>query len=182
MTTKPAKFTLFKNSFTDSPESRFDFADFIEKIETGHWKKLVEAVRAKYSNEIAFKKSKAKLPAVTISGDFKTRDKNVDLKHRLKQHSGMICIDVDKKDNVKMRAGDLVDKDCLAQFTSCSGEGIKIIYRCTPVKSAEEHRRIYDAVMERLERKHIRLKADPIVKSISSLQYVSYDPDLFYHP
>lgn len=182
MTTKPAKFTLFKNSFTDLPEGKFDFPDFIDKIETGHWKKLVEAVRAKYSNEIAFKKSKAKLPAVTISGDFKTRDKNVDLKHRLKQHSGMICIDVDKKDNVKMRAGDLVDKDCLAQFTSCSGEGIKIIYKCTPVKSAEEHRRIYDAVMERLQKKAIRLKADPIVKSISSLQYVSYDADLFYHP
>lgn len=174
------KFSLFKSSFADEPDDKLSLDDFIERIKTGYWKKVVEALRAK-REQPAFKKLKIKLPAVTVSGDFKTRDKQIDLPHRLKQHTGLICLDVDRKDNPKLRTGDLVDKECIAQFLSCSGEGLKIIYACTPVKTAEEHRRIYDAAVQRLEKKGIRLKVDPIVKSIASLQYVSYDPEVFYN-
>lgn len=174
------KFSLFKSSFSDLPDDTLSLDDFTERIKTGYWRKIVEALRAK-KEQVAFKKLKIKLPAVTVSGEFKTRDKQIDLPHRLKQHSGLICLDVDRKDNPKLRTGDLVDKDCLVQFVSCSGEGLKIIYACKPVKTAEEHRRIYDAAVLRLEKKGIRLKVDPIVKSIASLQYVSYDPELFYN-
>lgn len=174
------KFSLFKGSFSDTPDDKLTLDDFTERIKTGYWKKIVEQLRAK-KEQVAFKKLKIKLPAVTVSGDFKTRDKQVDLAHRLKSHSGLICLDVDRKDNPKLRTGDLVDKECIAQFLSCSGEGLKIIYQCTPVKTAEEHRRIYDAAVLRLEKKGITLKVDPIVKSIASLQYVSYDPELFYN-
>lgn len=173
------KFSLFKNAFSDTPVEHFSLLSFVEKIREGEWKQIVSKVRAASSNEKTFKRLKSNLPAVTISGEFKTRDKQLPVEERLKKHSGLICIDVDKKDNPKMRTQDLVDREALAQFVSCSGEGIKIIYSCTPVKKAEEHRRIFDAVVQRLEKKGVKIKVDPVVKSIASLQYVSYDPNIF---
>lgn len=176
------KITLFKNSFSDKPERALTFAEFIDLTKQGEWKRIVMNLRAKRENETTYKRAKASLPAVTVSGEFKTRDKYTELDKRLTKHSGLICIDVDKKDNLKMRTKDLVDKDCLAQWVSCGGEGIKIVYRCKPVKTAEEHRRIYDAIAQRMEKKGVNLKLDPIVKSIANLQYVSFDPELYYNP
>lgn len=139
-------------------------------VKSGRWQKVIGTLREKKG--ALFKKYKKLLPCVTISGKFKTRK-------QLVKHSGLICIDVDKKDNPTLRVQDIVDKDCIAQFASCSGEGIKIIYKCKKVKTPAEHRRIYDAVVKRL---NVVLKADPIVKSIASIQYVSYDPGAYYNP
>lgn len=175
------KLSLFKNSFSDEPLSSISLEDFVERVRSGFWKKQVLQVREK-TEARAFKRAKEALPAVTVSGEFKTRDKYTPLKERISKHTGLICLDIDKKDNLKMRAHDLIDNECVAQFVSCSGQGIKIIYHCTPTKDAAEHRRIYDAAVLRLQKKGIKLKVDPIVKSIASLQYVSYDPEAFYKP
>ena len=174
--------SLFKNSFADEPEDTLTFSKFIEGIKEGTWRKQVEKLRAKLDNETAFKRIKKTLPAVTVSGEYITRSKFTPMHERLKAHSGLICLDIDKKDNPKMRAHDLVDKECYAQFTSCSGEGIKIVYKCQTTKDRAEHRRIYDAAIDRLQKKGVILKADPIVKSIASLQYVSYDDKAYYFP
>jgi len=174
------KISLFPNSFTQVPTQHLSFEDYIFKIRDGFWQSVVEKLRSK-KDEKSFKNYKKTLPALTISGDFKTRDNNIAITKRLRAHSGLICLDVDKKDNPKMRTKDVVDKDCLAQFVSCSGHGIKIIYRCETTNSPEVHRRIYDAAIERLSKKGIKLKVDPIVKSIASLQYVSYDDNLYYN-
>lgn len=174
------KISLFPNSFTQEASEHFTIEDFILKIREGFWKSSVDKLRSK-QDENAFKKYKKTLPAVTVSGDFKTRDNKLTISKRLRAHSGLICLDVDKKDNPKMRTKDVVDKDCLAQFVSCSGHGIKIIYRCETTTQPEVHRRIYDAAIERLSKKGIKLKVDPIVKSIASLQYVSYDAELYYN-
>lgn len=176
------KFSLFKNSFTEKPSGSTTVDKFLEHIKQGEWERTIITLRKKVGNEKQFKKYKMSLPAVTVSGEFRTRDKFKTLKERLVKHSGIIAIDIDAKDNPKLRVRDLVDKDALAQYISCSGTGIKILYNCTPVKTVEEHRRIYDAVIDRLVKKAIVIKADPIVKSIASLQYVSYDPDAYYNP
>lgn len=175
-----SKLSLFPNSFTQEPAEQFTIETLISKIREGFWRTGVDKLRSK-KDENSFKKFKKTLPAVTISGDFKTRDNSVPITKRLRAHSGLICLDVDKKDNPKMRTKDVVDKDCLAQFVSCSGHGIKIIYKCETTTSPEVHRRIYDAAIERLSKKGIKLKVDPIVKSIASLQYVSYDEELYYN-
>jgi hypothetical protein len=175
------KITLFKNSFAEKPAEQLTFLEFIEHTKKGKWNKVVLKLRGVKENERSFKMLKKKLPAVTVSGNFSSRDTSIELSERLDSHSGLICIDVDKKDNPRIRVQDLVDKECLAQFVSCSGEGIKIVYRCKKVTDAAEHRRIYDAVALRLERKKIKLKLDPVVKSIASLQYVSFDPELYYN-
>ena len=175
------KFSLFKNNQSDKPDGSLTLEQFINLIRAGQWKKEIQTLRANKEGKF-YKRIKGRLPAVTISGDFKTRDKHLDLSKRLKAHSGLIALDIDKKDNPKMRASDLVDRDCVAQFVSPGGEGIKIIYCCLPVSTAEEHRRIFDALIHKLEQKGVTLKVDPIVKSIASFQYVSYDPDAHYFP
>lgn len=174
------KISLFPNSFTQEPSEQLNFLEFINKIRDGFWRTEVEKLRSK-QDEKSFKNYKKTLPALTISGDFKTRDNKIAIGKRLRAHSGLICLDVDKKDNPKMRAHDIVDKECIAQFVSCSGKGIKIIYKCETTTSPEVHRRIYDAAIERLSKKGIKLKVDPIVKSIASLQYVSFDEELYYN-
>lgn len=176
------KISLFKNSFSDEPPiAELDIEEFVNRTRTGFWKKIVERVR-EMRDEKSFKKAKGKLPALTMSGLFSTRDRNTPIDQKLIKHSGYIVLDIDKKDNLKMRTQDLIDRECLCQYVSCSGEGVKIVYRCKVTKDPSEHRRIYDAAVFRLQKKGIKLKIDPIVKSIASLQYVSYDPQLFYFP
>ncbi len=180
-TEKPALISLFKNSYAEEPDEHLTIDEFVERIKSGYWKKIVERLR-EIKDLKFYKKTKESLPAVTVSGEFKTRDKLIPIGQRIKKHSEYIALDIDKKDNPKIRTKDLIDKECLMQYVSCSGEGIKIIYRCSPTKDAAEHRRIYDAAVERLAKKGIKLKVDPIVKNIASLQYVSYDPNAFFFP
>lgn len=175
------KISLFNSSKAETPAGVTTVDAFIEDVRIGKWKRQISVLRTK-KDPNSYKRFKALLPAVTISGEFKTRNKETPLEKKLFGHSGFICIDVDKKDNPKLRTVDLVDNECYAQFASCSGEGIKIIYRCEEVSDAATHRRIYDAVAQRLEKKKIKLKIDPVVKSIASLQYISHDPQLYFNP
>jgi hypothetical protein len=175
------KISLFKNSFAEQPEEQLTIEEFVKRIKEGFWRKQVEKLR-QTKDLRNYKKTKESLPGVTISGEYKTRDKYTPVKERLKKHSGLIALDIDKKDNPKIRTQDLIDNQCILQYVSCSGEGLKIIYRCKQTKDPAEHRRIYDAAVQRLEKKGIKLKVDPIVKSIASLQYVSVDPAVYYIP
>lgn len=175
------KITIFKNSFAEKPDERITMDELVKRIKEGHWSKVVDRLR-NIKDLRYYKKAKEALPGVTISGDFKTRDKFTKIKDRLIKHSGYICLDLDRKDNPMMRVQDLIDSHCLCQFVSCSGEGIKIVYKCTTTKDSAVHRRIYDAAVQRLDKKGIKLKVDPMVKNIMSLQYVSYDPNIFYFP
>jgi hypothetical protein len=171
---------LFKHSFAEKPESSLDIPELVEKLQEGFWKKDILNLRSK-SGELSYKKLKSSLPAVTVSAELKSRDKTIPVEKRLKKHTGLICLDIDKKDNPKLRVKDIIDPECLLEYVSCSGEGKKIIYRCTPTLDSNEHRRIYDAAVLRLRDMGINIKVDPIVKSIASLQYVSYDPYLHYN-
>ncbi len=175
------KVSLFQNNNSDKPIGQYSPDDLIEKIKSGFWKSPVEKLR-KLKGTSMFKGAKNKLPAITFSAEFKTRDKFVKIEKRLTRHSGLICLDVDKKDNPKMRAGDVIDNQAWAEFISCSGEGRKLIYKCKETSDKAEHKRIFDAAVERLAKKGINIKVDPIVKSIASLQYVTYDPDTFFNP
>lgn len=175
------KVSIFKNSFSELPMESITLEELIERIKNGFWSKIVVSLREKKDSK-DYKKIKSQLPAITISGEFKSRTSYIPVGQRLIKHSCYIALDIDKKDNPKIRVKDLVDRECFAQFISCGGEGIKIIYRCTATKDAAEHRRIYDSAVERLQKKGIKINVDPIVKSIASLQYVSYDPEAFYFP
>lgn len=177
------KFSLFNSasSADKKPNGSLTIEQLYEGIRTGLWKRPVLKVRERVGSR-AYRALKEKLPGVTISGRFSSRDVKKPVEDRLVDHSGYIAIDVDGKDNPKLRTKDLVDKECVLQFLSPGGKGIKIIYACAKVSTAAEHRRIYDAAIERLAKLNVTLKADPVVKSLANLQFVSYDPAAYYNP
>lgn len=172
------KFSFFKTNRSLTPEGSLTLDQFIVGIKSGTWRKAIDALR-KLDGE-RYKKAKAGLPGVTVSALLKSRDG--DLTRKLVRHTGIIAIDIDKKDNPKLRTKDLIDKDCVAQFVSPSGKGLKILYYCKPTEDAAVHRRTYDAIIERLTKLGVTIKVDPVVKSIVSLQYVSFDEQAFYNP
>jgi hypothetical protein len=176
-----SKISYFKNAFTETPTSELTIQTYMENVISGYWMKQIKEVRANKDSS-KYKTLKSKLPGVTISGHFRSRNKNIPTEQRLISHSGFICIDVDRKDNLKSDFSKVVDEECFAQFLSVSGDGIKIIYRCEKTDSANVHRRIYDAVAERLQKKKVSLKIDPVVKSIANLQYITADPKAYYNP
>lgn len=178
---KQPKFSYFSNNRADKPTKVVTLEQLIDLVKSGEWAKEILNLR-KTNDESLYKRLKSKLPAVTISGEFRTRNKFKTLDQRLKSHSGYICLDVDKKDNPRMRVKDLIDRDAVAEFVSAGGEGKKIIYYCKAVRTADEHRRIFDSAVSRLLEKGITIKVDPIVKSIASLQYVTFDPVAYYNP
>lgn len=177
------KFSFFKSAKGEDkkPNGSLSIEQLYEGIRSGTWKSAVLKVRSKVGSR-SYRPLKEKLPGVTVSGVFKSRDVGKPVEERLIDHSGKIAIDVDGKDNPKLRVGDLIDKECLLQFISPGGKGVKIIYPCKKVRTAAEHRRIYDAAIERLAKLNVTLKADPVVKSLSNLQFVSYDPNAYYNP
>lgn len=165
-----------------TPEGSLSLDQFIDGIRNGTWAKPISLLRLKRSNKQAYKLLKDKLPGVTISALLRTRDAKVPIDRRLKEHSGLIAIDIDKKDNPKLRTNDTIDKEAVAQFVSPGGEGLKLIYRCKRTHDPAEHRRIFDAIVERFKKIGVAINVDPIVKSIVGLQYVSSDPDVYYNP
>lgn len=176
------KFSFFKNNKDNKPQGSLSIEQFYEGIKEGTWAKQINLLRLKRSNAIAYKQLKNRLPGVTISALLKSRDVKTPLAKRLVEHTGYIAIDIDKKDNPNLRTQDQIDKDAVLEFTSPGGEGKKLIYACQPTMDVAIHRRIFDAIVERLKKLDIAIKIDPVVKSIVGLQYVSSDPDAFYNP
>jgi hypothetical protein len=176
-----SKFSLFQSAKGAKPSGSLSIEQLYTGIKEGTWKTQVLKVRDRVGSK-AYRVLKEALPGVTVSGKFSSRDVSKPVEGRLVEHSGYIAIDVDGKDNPKLRITDLIDREAVLQFVSPGGKGIKIIYACKPVKTAQEHRRIYDAAIERLAKLSVTLKADPVVKSLANLQFVSYDPNAYYNP
>lgn len=177
-----SKFSFFKSNKGDKPDGSLTLEQFIDGVKEGTWAKQIANLRLKRNNPIVYKGLKNKLPGVTISALLKNRDKKLPMEKRLLSHSGLIAIDIDKKDNPKLRASDQIDKEAVAEFISPGGEGKKLIYRCTTTNDVAEHRRIFDAAVQRLDKLGVNIKVDPIVKALGGLQYVSADPDAWYNP
>jgi len=177
-----AKFSFFLNNKTDKPSGSLSLEQFIASVREGTWKKSIEALRRNRTNKLVYDRLKGRLAGVTVSSLLKTRNVKVAVDDRLIDHTGLIAIDIDKKDNPKLRIGDRIDKDAIAEFVSPGGEGKKLIYLCEKTRDPMVHRRIFDAIVQRLEKRKIGIKIDPIVKSIVGLQYVSYDPNADYNP
>lgn len=179
---QPPKFSFFDSNKADKPSGSLSLEQLINGIKEGTWKKPIESLRKNRTNKLVYDRLKGRLPGVTISANLRTRNVKVEVDKRLIEHTGLIAIDIDKKDNPSLRIGDRIDKDAIAEFVSPGGEGKKLIYWCEPTRDPKVHRRIFDAIVQRLEKRKIGIKIDPIVKSIVGLQYVSYDPNADFNP
>jgi hypothetical protein len=142
-------------------------------IHIGEWKNQVEKVRSAADKKERDGLKKKLLPYFTGSGTFGVRNKN-----NLKEHNGRIIIDVDGVDDineVKSRVG--ADPFLEYCFTSCSGNGLALVFRIDPGK----HDQSFDALAGYL-RAEYDIEVDEPVRDVSRARFVSYDPDLIFNP
>lgn len=148
---------------------------------------LVWLTSAKYAKEVATirqiedkatrDKLKAKLPAITASGMFLRRETK-----GLIQHSKLIAIDIDGKDNQHIgNFSDLKNELCKIKNVaycglSVSGTGYFVII---PIAHPERHQQHFDALKEDFERFHIQI--DQSCRNVDRLRGYSYDSEAYFN-
>ena len=157
--------SLFDSAMKTAPESNIEFDEYLTGIKIGAWQDEVLKYRAKPSQEL-----KKAIKAVSPSGRFKTRNLE-----GLESHSGVLCMDLDQKDNPDMRIDRLqCDPYVYAYHQSVGGFGYAVYFLIDPTKHAEAFQGI-----ERYLADHYAFICDPACKDMSRLRFVSYDPYLY---
>ncbi len=116
---------------------------------------------------------KRTLPAVTISGEFTERRCDALIKH-----SGLICIDIDAKDNMHIEDfGEMKKVLSKAPFVaycalSVSGNGY---YAIIPIKSPAKHEAHFQALQKIFAQKGITI--DKACKDVARLRFYSWDDE-----
>ncbi len=158
----------------DTETTEDSFRRIIAEIVEGRWVNQVQAVRTAFATggKAAADAPKKALPAILFSGTFARRAADA-----LKQHSGLICVDLDHLGDrlPSIRESIEADPHTLCAFVSPTGTGLKVVFRCSPTT---EHLRSYKAA-ERYCLEHFGLEIDPACKDVSRLCFVSFDPETF---
>lgn len=140
---------------------------FLDNIRNGRWQDLVLAIR---TGKLDKKDKATKIPYVTISGTFATRGTK-----GLIEHSGFICIDIDKLEDInKIKARLCGDPYVYACFASISGHGLAALFKINP----DRHADAFEGLSEYLYTKY-EIIVDQNAKDVPRARYISYDPDLY---
>lgn len=129
-------------------------------------------------SEIDRRNLKSKLPCYTPSGIFSGRHD-----HDLIQHSGLICIDLDRKDNPHVINWDGVKQQISSieglfyAGLSVSGDGLFVLIQIENPKFHLEH---FFALQT--EFKRLGLNIDQSCKNLARLRCISYDDNPIYTP
>ena len=146
----------------NKPIENIDFEDYIDRVKSGYWEDPVLSVRAGRWEKI-------RAPYVTPSGTFDYRNIK-----GLINHSGLIQIDIDKKDNEEIHIDQIsADQYVFALHQSISGNGGYALY----IKIEPE--RHYDAFLglEKYFANEYQIIIDPACKDVSRMRFVSHDPE-----
>jgi predicted P-loop ATPase len=155
--------SIFKTAMDTTPEANISFYTFLGYVKDGRWQDQVFEVRNG-------KREKKTMPAVTPSGTFKKR--NAD---SIDQHSNIISIDIDIKDNADANIEALKqDPYTWAVHHSIGGYGWVAYFKIEP----EKHLQAYYG-LEKYLADFYKVVADKSCKDVSRLRYVSFDPHLY---
>ncbi|AGO47843.1 virulence-associated protein E /helicase/ primase [Cellulophaga phage phi46:1] len=158
--------SIYKDRFAVVPLGKTTVEDYFDDVKNGRWQDHVLAVRNG-------KAKKDESVAVTVSGLFEGRR----VANDVKQHSGIIGIDLDQGDNddlLSKRGALENDPYCFSCHTSIRGFGLVWYVKIDPTKHKDAFRSI-----EQYLANNYGVVVDPSGKDISRLRYVSFDPDLF---
>lgn len=152
-----------------------DIDHFYSEIKNSNYKNEVDFYRLKFS-ELGKKGAepfKQKIPVVAVSGIFNECVKNANLK----EHSGYICVDIDKlTDEVLIDTKNKLKDDKYVEsfFTSCGGSGLAVIIKIDPSKHLESF-----LGLEEYFFKTYQTTIDKSCKNVSRYRFYSYDADIF---
>jgi uncharacterized protein YeeX (DUF496 family) len=139
--------------------------DFLNFVKYGKWKDQIQAIRA-IADKTARDNAKKNIPSVTIAGVFKERKAEL-----LIEHSGFIAVDIDGYND---KSALLADPYTYALFYSASGKGVVVVAKVNPDKHKESYRWLSNYYFTTYG-----IAVDEAPKSVASLRFVSFDPDLF---
>lgn len=166
--------SVFRNHYSKDPIGTVRLDKFLN---TTKYQKQVEEYRM-CTDENTRKKIKGSLKCVTPSGIFEQRNESGIIKH-----TGLICVDVDAKDNPRIdleKSKQIIGLNCPSLYyagLSLSGEGLFLIFR---ISNPEFHKQHFEALSLMLYRR-FSLQVDKAVKSVVSLRVVSYDTNPYYN-
>jgi hypothetical protein len=150
------------------PSENIPFDEYLEKIRDGFFQDEVLNYRAKRIEKLS-------LRGVTASGVFSYRSAK-----NLTEHSGFICLDIDKKDQPesydykKAKAEIKQDNYCYALHESVSGNGGLCVYvKIDPTRHLDAF-----LALEQYFANNYEIIIDQSCKDVSRFRFVSYDPDL----
>lgn len=170
---------FYRNAWAKEPTATTTLADLIDAIRSDEYAAPVAKVRAALAADDlkAAEVAKKNLPAVSLSGVVDGQRMKAASEGRF-THSGLLQIDLDKKDNPKwsvddMRAVLLGDAHMVAVFVTPSGKGVKGIARIQA--NAETHLASFLAAEAYFA--DMGLKIDRACKDPVRLCFVSHDPN-----
>ena len=178
-------FSFFQNALNTTSTDKIDLKTLFIRTRDGQYKKEIAKARYIYSeegNSENYKKAKIDIPAVAISGVFKSRSIA-----NIISHSGYICIDFDTKENFSndkelLTTFDLLKNDLYTSFIakSISNAGFMVIVKIDAIPT-NEHQHMVFRQLEEYYQQTYELFSDPSCKDISRLRFISYDPDCYYN-
>ena len=172
------KVSRFNGVRSKRSSSDYSLRQCLGEVRGTKHKALVEKIRnaSRKTERDALKK---KLPCISLSGAGNRNDKK-DIIEPHFEHSGLLQMDFDLKDNNSMNAEIMSlnlknDKHVVAYFLSPSG-GIKAV---VPIhQSVETHKQSFKSACNYFHQKY-GMVADEKPKNHRSLCFLSYDPDAF---
>lgn len=169
--------SAFSNAFQQTPSGTMTVETFLHGVQSGQWLRQVETVRA-LSDPDQIKEAKKRVPAVAPSALFDGRRGMA----YVQQHSGVINLDIDNKENPGIaepatRARVYADQFVFAGHVSVSGRGLSIYVQIDPAQ--------HEAAFLQLEAYFLAawgVHVDPACKDVSRLRFVSYDAAIYRNP
>lgn len=156
--------SIFQSAKVAKSERNLSIEAYLDGIKNGQWQDPVLQYRAG-------KIEKTRVPGVTASGVFMERSNT-----KLVSHSGLICIDVDAKDQIcQFEINDIKqDPYTYAVHRSVGGAGYAVYVRISPEKHLEAFQGLENYYFA-----NYNVVVDKSCKDVSRLRFVSYDPELF---
>lgn len=150
-----------------TPKSNLSDLEYFDGVKNGRWQDEVLNYRIG-------KLEKINLTCLTPSGVFKIRNIS-----GLMEHSGLICIDVDAKDQLGQVNIELLKQDNFAYciHESCSGNGGYAVYFKI---DGNKHSEAFYGIEEYLFINY-SIVIDKSCKDVSRLRFVSFDPELYFN-
>jgi hypothetical protein len=181
--TIPGRISQYLSLFDKEPDDEISIADLIKRFQGHHaydYRKDVEYVRKGKTKE-EMDERKKKLHAYAISGIFKAGGRRAEL---LSKHSGLICIDIDGKDNPDQTIDQLKESakkipSLILISESATGTGIFAIHRIEIREESPlpDHLQQFKQLEQMYRSKGIII--DEACKDVTRLRFATHDQNLF---
>lgn len=165
--------SIYQPALKKEPTRNLDEKSFFDSVKNGEWQDEVLNYRAKKKTLTKDEADaiKKKLTGVSPSGVFNPRNAN-----GLIKHSGLICIDIDAKDQIcPIDEEQLKENEyCYALHRSVGGEGFAMYIKIDKTRHIDSFLGLEKYLLDELN-----IVIDKSCKDVCRLRFVSYDPDLY---